>query len=433
MTPNTESTPPPPEFHSASGRPGTTSPLFPVLLALVLAITNCHGSGSTFVVQDLAWTVTGTATESWTTTNVIQTTGRLSHNSGIGSDTATVTAGLDGTASVSFRLSAYHSGLVGAAYANVRIADTTGGRWEVLFLRSLSFNRDSGDLNGEVQLPVRAGRSYTFEVSSGAEFGSASATIDWKVPNRTMQQNHAAVRTATGHGLGQLDASGGEVNLGGFYAPPLALNAGKLTGLTYRLAADNPLVRVMFSDTRSQTTGNPNAAIIAITQPAPALLAAPESRTVAAGEAVTWSVTVTGESPLSYQWLFRGEPIAGATDARFRLESVRPEDAGDYAVRVSNPLGTVTSDPALLTVSPKPADPTTTAGVRIETVTLGGDRAFLEGSGGRPGSAFLVLTRASCDDGTWQEVASGTFGTAGRFLVSVPAGGSTRFWKLKLP
>jgi sugar lactone lactonase YvrE len=71
---------------------------------------------------------------------------------------------------------------------------------------------------------------------------------------------------------------------------------------------------------------------------------------VRAGEAVTFSVTASGPD-LRYQWYKDTTPLAGAQGAAWDLPGARPEDAGAYTVAVSNPAGTVESEPALLEVA----------------------------------------------------------------------------------
>ena len=73
-----------------------------------------------------------------------------------------------------------------------------------------------------------------------------------------------------------------------------------------------------------------------------------ESLVVDRGEDVTLSVTSDGERPLTYQWFFRGLPVAGATGRQFLLGSVDPTNAGNYRVAVTNALGgAVSSNVAL--------------------------------------------------------------------------------------
>src|SRR5207302_1668743 len=86
----------------------------------------------------------------------------------------------------------------------------------------------------------------------------------------------------------------------------------------------------------------------------PTLISQPQSQTVAAGANATFTVAATGDPPLTYQWLFEGAPIAGATDASLTLTNVQAFDAGNYALLVSNPGGSVISSNAVLTVISPP-------------------------------------------------------------------------------
>jgi hypothetical protein len=85
---------------------------------------------------------------------------------------------------------------------------------------------------------------------------------------------------------------------------------------------------------------------------APTITAQPASQTVQAGSSVTFAVTATGTSLLSYQWRFSGTDIAGATGASLRLSNVQPVQAGVYAVQMGNAYGSATSSNAVLTVNP---------------------------------------------------------------------------------
>lgn len=90
---------------------------------------------------------------------------------------------------------------------------------------------------------------------------------------------------------------------------------------------------------------------VIVTQPAPAL--------VPAGSNATFSVGVTGATPLTYQWYRFPGPVEidGATAATLTLTNVTAVDATSFQVVVTNTHGTVTSNPATLTllVSPAPA------------------------------------------------------------------------------
>jgi len=67
-------------------------------------------------------------------------------------------------------------------------------------------------------------------------------------------------------------------------------------------------------------------------------------------------VSAVGESPLAYQWRFNGAPLTGQTSAVLSLASIQAANAGEYAVLVTNSLGSVLSLPATLTVASGDSD-----------------------------------------------------------------------------
>jgi hypothetical protein len=84
-------------------------------------------------------------------------------------------------------------------------------------------------------------------------------------------------------------------------------------------------------------------------------LTLPVSQPAAVGGNVVFNVVAHGTGLLAYQWLFNGSPIVGCTNASLTLPSVTTNNAGNYAVVVSNAYGMVTSSPpAVLTVYPAP-------------------------------------------------------------------------------
>lgn len=89
---------------------------------------------------------------------------------------------------------------------------------------------------------------------------------------------------------------------------------------------------------------------------APTILSQPRSQTVPTGSLVSFSVntSVSGSPPpaLAYQWNFNGAPLAGSTQATLTLPATTPAQAGAYSVVVSAAAGSVTSQPATLTVTP---------------------------------------------------------------------------------
>ncbi|MBA4150167.1 MAG: immunoglobulin domain-containing protein [Verrucomicrobia bacterium] len=87
---------------------------------------------------------------------------------------------------------------------------------------------------------------------------------------------------------------------------------------------------------------------------APSITAQPQSLLVLPEYPATFSVSVVGSSPLSYQWMFNGLEIFGATQNSFTREETAPEHEGDYSVVVSNLAGVVTSSIATLTLLDSP-------------------------------------------------------------------------------
>ena len=108
----------------------------------------------------------------------------------------------------------------------------------------------------------------------------------------------------------------------------------------------------------TQATTPSSATAPAIT--APAITVQPASQTVAAGQAASFSVTVTGSAPLTYQWARDGVAISGATAANYSLATTASTDSGaSFDVVITNSAGSITSAQAVLTVTAAP--PTATA------------------------------------------------------------------------
>ncbi len=55
---------------------------------------------------------------------------------------------------------------------------------------------------------------------------------------------------------------------------------------------------------------------------------------------------------MDFQWFFNSGPLADATAPLLRLTNVQPAQSGVYTVVISNRLGSVTSNPARLSVFP---------------------------------------------------------------------------------
>ncbi|HZZ59311.1 MAG TPA: immunoglobulin domain-containing protein, partial [Opitutaceae bacterium] len=81
-----------------------------------------------------------------------------------------------------------------------------------------------------------------------------------------------------------------------------------------------------------------------------ALQPTPVSATI--GSSATFSVAVTGDPTVTYQWRKNQAPISGATQATFTVNNVQNSDAGNYDVIVANGFSATISSPTALTVTP---------------------------------------------------------------------------------
>ena len=107
----------------------------------------------------------------------------------------------------------------------------------------------------------------------------------------------------------------------------------------------------------------------------------PQSRNVAVGTNVTFSVDVSNPTTVNYQWLKDGVDIPGATDSQYSLFNVQLAEAGTYSVFASTSLGGTTSSSALLQVG---IPPQITEQPTNLIVTQGQDAAFTGAASGTP-------------------------------------------------
>jgi Leucine-rich repeat (LRR) protein len=86
----------------------------------------------------------------------------------------------------------------------------------------------------------------------------------------------------------------------------------------------------------------------------PGISIPPQNLTVFQNQDANFTVTANGTSPLSYQWLFGGVNIVGATTSSYTRVASQPGDAGGYSVVVTNVAGAITSAVANLVVNNAP-------------------------------------------------------------------------------
>jgi hypothetical protein len=101
----------------------------------------------------------------------------------------------------------------------------------------------------------------------------------------------------------------------------------------------------------SFTSGNSPLASAELFSYPPTIITHPASVSLNQGRLATF-VTTSSDGDLTYQWKKGSVEIPNATSASFTLNSVQLSDAGSYTVVVTNSEGSVTSQPATLTVIP---------------------------------------------------------------------------------
>jgi hypothetical protein len=161
---------------------------------------------------------------------------------------------------------------------------------------------------------VQAGSSAAFSVAVANESG---VTYQWF-------RNGARITGGTGKSLA--------------IAPALPANAG-----TYRVSITNPGGVASSAD-----------AVLSIVNAvaAPVITQQPKSVSVKAGSAASFSVALSNEAGVSYQWFRNGASVAGATSKSYSIVAARVTDAGLYSLSATNAGGTAKSANVVLQILP---------------------------------------------------------------------------------
>jgi len=163
----------------------------------------------------------------------------------------------------------------------------------------------------------------------------------------------------------------------------------------------------------------------------PSITLQPQSQTVAGGSNASFSISATGTTPLSYQWLFNGTNIIAQTSTILTLTNVQTASAGDYAVIVSNIIGWTVSSDALLTVTgPRPIP----AQNLIAELANGGVTIQFAGTP-KTGYSVLATTDVSLPLVNWTLVGQATEYITGLFqyIDTRTSNNSQRFYRVRSP
>ncbi len=197
-------------------------------------------------------------------------------------------------------------------------------------------------------------------------------------------------------------------------------------------AADADVYDVVVTNPLGNATSHP-ATLTVAPLTVPVITQQPVDLTVNQAATAVFIVQASGAVPLRYQWRKAGVNITGATEGSYSIPSAQFSDQDSYDVTVTNDLGSVTSNPAVLTVV-QPTAPVIVQQPASLTVNSG-DAATLSvtASGAVPlsyqwrkagvsivganSASYTIASTQSSDEGTYDVVVANALGT----VTSEPA------------
>jgi beta-galactosidase len=178
----------------------------------------------------------------------------------------------------------------------------------------------------------------------------ALPTITTHPSNQTVAVGNPAAFTVTAKGTG-LTYQWQEQNSGSTTWSPVGDATGTSYTTTTSMDDNGKSFRCVVATLAGSAISDPAMlTVIAL----PTITGQPANTTVTAGETAEFSVMAEG-SDLTYQWRKNGEPISGAQSNSYTTPVTTATDNGATFVCVVTTLGgSVTSEPATLTVTPPP-------------------------------------------------------------------------------
>jgi alpha-tubulin suppressor-like RCC1 family protein len=207
---------------------------------------------------------------------------------------------------------------------------------------------------------------------------------------------------------------------GGVTTGTLTITAapGSLNGRRYRCIASNG----------ADWDATSNTAILTVNVPA-TITRQPADKTVTAGQNTTFTITAAGTPTLTYRWQYSTDgtswtnltntaPYSGVTTTTLTIASASVAlDGTQYRCAVTNPLNTVESTPATLTVIIKPA---ITTQPESTTITAGANATFTIAATGFPAPAYQW--QSSPNGATWTNLSNNaTYGGANTNTLTIIA------------
>jgi len=154
----------------------------------------------------------------------------------------------------------------------------------------------------------------------------------------------------------------------------------------------------------------------------PVITNQPAGVTVMVSNNVLFTVGVTGDAPLSYQWYFNGTNAVGLNTNVLTLNNVTAVNAGSYSVIVTNASGSATSSNAILIVVN--AAPAISASVNVSDNSL--NLTFTT----QTGPNYYLQYEDSLTATNWQTLTN-VAGTGGSLTLNIPtATPALRYFRL---
>ncbi|MDD5139753.1 MAG: immunoglobulin domain-containing protein [Verrucomicrobiales bacterium] len=195
---------------------------------------------------------------------------------------------------------------------------------------------------------------------------------------------------------------------------------------TYTLANVQPAnagnYTVIVSNAAGSVTSAP--AVLTVNFP-PVITNQPASLSIIVGNNATFTVGVTGDAPLSYQWYFNTTNAVGPNANSLTLPGVQTNDAGSYTVVITNISDTVTSAPAVLTVNFPPG-----YGQILGQLLSGGDVRL--SFAGVAGGTYALDRSFNLSPPDWLPLLTNTTDANGLiFFTNTPDSSTNNFWRIR--
>jgi uncharacterized repeat protein (TIGR01451 family) len=149
-----------------------------------------------------------------------------------------------------------------------------------------------------------------------------------------------------------------------------------------------------------------SVAMLVIGMP-PSITQQPSSLTVVQGQDATFTVSASGDAPLSYQWRYNGTPVVITTSGSYTVTATSATNAGTYDAVITNAFGSVTSTGAQLKVLVRPSILNITASGSAISVCFGSATSL----------SYQLQYKNTLNDAAWVTASPWTPGTGGVLVL----------------